>query len=399
MLPPAKGPRLSILILLSALGILPINIFLPSLPNMAADFGVDYGVAGLTLVTYAAVSAFLQIIMGPFSDRYGRRPVVLCSLALFVIATIGCALATDFRTFLLCRALQAVIAPTYAVSLAVIRDTSDEYETASTIGYVAMAWAVAPMLGPSIGGLLDHALEWRASFWFLAGLGAFVFALVWYDLAETNKFRSNSIAGQFRDYPHLLRSRLYWAYALCMTFSIGAFYAFLAGAPLVAQSVFNLTPLVSGAYLGSITGGFIFGSFLAGRYSHRFKQTTTLVAGRVLACAGLLAGLVLLGAGIDHVMAFFAPCLFVGISNGLTMPSAHAGAMSVRPTLAGSAAGLASAITIACAAFISWVASVLVTEQNARYAVLGVMLASAMFALAAALSARKAADERMDSQA
>jgi MFS family permease len=120
------GPRLSTLILLSALGILPINIFLPSLTNMAAEFGVDYGVVALALAAYAAVSACLQIIMGPLSDRFGRRPVILWGLAIFVIATIGCVVAPDLWTFLACRMIQAVIAPTYSVSLAVIRDTTSK---------------------------------------------------------------------------------------------------------------------------------------------------------------------------------------------------------------------------------------------------------------------------------
>jgi Bcr/CflA subfamily drug resistance transporter len=297
------APRLSTLILLSALAILPINIFLPSLTNIAAEFGVDYGVAGLALAAYAAVSACLQIVMGPLSDRFGRRPVVLWGLVIFVAGTIGCAVAADISTFLACRMIQAVIAPTFAVSLAVIRDTTSKEKAASRIGYVAMAWAVAPMLGPSFGGLLDEAFGWRASFWFLALFGIAVFALSWIDLRETNRSPSNTIAEQFRAYPELLGSRRFWAYALCMAFSVGAFYAFLAGAPLAANSAFDLSPATLGIYMGSITGGFMFGSFLSGRFASRFQLTTTLIAGRVIACAGLLLGLILYFAGVDHVMA------------------------------------------------------------------------------------------------
>ena len=136
---PTHPPRLATLILLSALAILPINIFLPSLTNVAAEFGVEYGVAGLALAAYAVVSASLQIVMGPLSDRFGRRPVILWGLAVFMFATIGCALAPDIRTFLVCRMAQAAIAPTYAVSLAAIRDTTGKEEAASRIGYIAMA--------------------------------------------------------------------------------------------------------------------------------------------------------------------------------------------------------------------------------------------------------------------
>ncbi|KXF77800.1 MFS transporter [Paramesorhizobium deserti] len=379
-------PHLSTLILLSALGILPVNIFLPSLTNMAAEFGVDYGVVGLTIAVYAAASACLQIVMGPLSDRFGRRPVILWGLAVFVIATIGCVVAPDVRTFLACRMIQAVIAPTYAVSMAVIRDTASKEQAASKIGYVAAAWAVAPMLGPSFGGLLDEAFGWRASFWFLAIFGIAVFALCWIDLHETNRSPSNTIAEQLRAYPELLGSRRFWAYALCMAFSVGAFYAFLAGAPLVASSAFDLSPATLGIYMGSITGGFMFGSFLSGRFACRFQLTTTLIAGRVIACAGLLLGLILHFMGIDHVMALFGPCMFVGVSNGLTMPSANAGAISVRPKLTGSAAGLASAIAVTGGAAMSSIAGAVLTDENARYTLLLVMLSSATIALAAALS-------------
>jgi len=383
------APRLSTLILLSAVGVLPINIFLPSLTSMAAEFEIEYSVAGLTLAAYAAVSAGLQIVMGPLSDRFGRRPVILWGVGIFIAATIGCVLATDIRTFLACRMLQAVIAPTYAVSLAVIRDTTSKEETASRIGYLAMAWAFAPMLGPSFGGLLEQAFGWRASFWFLTAAGIAVFALCWIDLRETNRTPSNTIAEQFRAYPQLLGSARFWAYALCMAFSIGAFFAFLAGAPLAASAVFDMSPATLGLVMGSITVGFMLGSFLSARFGRRFSLSFTLIAGRSIAVAGLLAGLGLWAAGIHHVVALFGPCMFLGLSNGLTMPAANAGAISVRPKLTGSAAGLASAISIAGGALMSWIAGAVLTPGNARHAFLLVMLAAAMLALLAAIWARQ----------
>ncbi|WP_193173931.1 multidrug effflux MFS transporter [Nisaea nitritireducens] len=386
---PHHGPRLSTLILLSALCILPINIFLPSLTNMAAEFGVEYSVIGLSLAAYAAASAVLQIVLGPLSDRFGRRPVILSGLVLFMIATAGCIFAPDIWTFLGCRLLQAVIAPTYAVALAVIRDTTGKEEAASKIGYVAMSWAVAPMLGPSLGGLLDEMFGWRASFWFLEAFGLAVFALCWMDLKETNHSRSVSMSAQFRTYPKLLVSGRFWSYALCMAFSVGAFFAFLAGAPLAAGAAFGLSPAALGLGMGSITAGFMFGSFLSGRFAGRVPLTTMMLAGRALACAGLLLGLVLYAMQIDHIMALFGPCMLVGVSNGLTLPSANAGAISVHPKLTGSAAGLASAITVAGGATMASVASAVLTAENARYALLLVMLGSAVIALAAAMAAHR----------
>lgn len=354
---------------------------------MAAEFDVAYGVMGLSLAAYAGVSACLQLVLGPLSDRFGRRPVILWALAIFILATIGCAMAPDAWTFLACRMLQAIIAPTYAVSLAAIRDTTSREQAAGQFGYLAMAWAVAPMLGPTVGGLLDQAFGWRAGFCVLALFAAAVLVLCWTDLAETNRTPSNTMASQYRAYPELLGSRRFWAYCACAAFSVGAFYAFLAGAPLAA-SAFDLSPAVLGLYMGSITGGFMAGSFLAGRLAGRLPVTTILVAGRILACAGLLLGLVLYVAGLNHVLALFGPCLFVGVSNGLTQPGATAGAISVRSTHTGSAAGLAAAITVAGASIVAALAGAVLTEENAWSGMFLAMLASAVVALGAALLAR-----------
>lgn len=383
------GPRLSTLILLSALCILPINIFLPSLTNMAAEFDVDYAIVGLSLAAYAAVSALLQLVLGPLSDRFGRRPVILGGLVIFLVATLGCILARDIWWFLTFRLIQAVIAPTYAVALAVVRDTTSKQDAASKIGYIAMAWAVAPMLGPGFGGLLDETFGWRASFWFLAAFGVSVLVLCWFDLKETNRSPSDTILEQFRTYPELIKSRRFWAYTVCMGFSIGAFFAFLAGAPLAANAAFDLSPGVLGLFMGSITGGFMIGSFLSGRFAGRVRLTTMMLTGRIIACGGLLLGLGLYVTGVDHVMALFGPCMLVGLSNGLTLPSANAGVLSVRPKLAGSAAGLAGAFTVMSGAIMSWIAGMALSDENVRFGLLVIMLGSATIALVAAVAARR----------
>jgi DHA1 family bicyclomycin/chloramphenicol resistance-like MFS transporter len=140
--------------------------------------------------------------------------------------------------------------------------------------------------------------------------------------------------------------------------------------------------------MGSITGGFMLGSFLAGRLAGELPQITLLIAGRVVACGGLLFGIILYFAGVDHVVALFEPCLFVGVSNGLTQPSANAAAISVRATQTGSAAGLGGAITVTGASGMAAIASAVLTEENARSGLLMVMLASATIALGTALFAR-----------
>ncbi len=378
-------PTLFTLILLSGLSVVSLNMFLPSLTNIAATFEADYALVNLSIAGYALAMAVLQLVLGPLSDRFGRRPVILAGLALFSLASLGCLLATDVWTFLAFRMLQAAIASGFAVSRAVIRDQVGAREAASLMGYLAMAWALAPMLGPMFGGALDQLFGWRASFWAFLGFGVAVFALCWVDLGETNRTPSATFRQQFRSYPALFRSGRFWGYALCMGFSVGAFYVFISGIPLVAAVLFDIGPATLGIGMGSITAGFVFGSFLAGRFAGGRALTTMMIVGRLVACGGLTLGLIALLAGVVHVVTLFGACICVGVGNGLTMPSSNAGAMSVRPDLAGSASGLSGALTVAGGAAMSALTGIVLTEANAAHALLGLMLLASVLGLAAAL--------------
>lgn len=384
-----RRPTLRTLIALSAVAVLPVSMFPPSLPGIAKAFEVDYGVGNMAVAGYAWVAAAVQLVMGPLSDRFGRRPVLLAALGVFTVASVGCAMAIGVGSFLAFRLLQAVVISGYSVSLAIIRDSWDEREAASVIGYVSVGWALAPMLGPVFGGLLDGLFGWRAIFWTLAVFGVAVLALCSASLSETNTTPSTTVRGQFRTFPDLLGSRRFWAYILGMTFTTGAFYAFLSAAPLAAKTLFAMSPAVFGIYMGSSTAGFMLGSFLAGRYADRYPPTTTMIAGMVVACGGLAVGLALLSMGIVHVATIFGPCVCFGLGNGLTMAGASAGALSVQPRLAGGASGLAGALSVAGAAAISSITGAILTDANSAYVLLGTMLASCLASLLAAFSARR----------
>jgi MFS family permease len=165
------APRLPVLIALSALAVLPINMFVPSLPAIAKAFDAEFALVNVAVAGYAIATAAMHLVAGALSDRFGRKPVALVALAIFTLASIGCSLAQDIRTFLACRLLQAAVITGYAVSLAAIRDTSSDQAAASRIGYVSSAWAVAPMLGPAFGGMLDVHFGWRANFMAFALFG------------------------------------------------------------------------------------------------------------------------------------------------------------------------------------------------------------------------------------
>ena len=314
-------------------------MFLPSLQHMAEDFGVEYAVVNLAVAGYLLVTGVLQIILGPLSDRYGRRPVMLVAMALFAGASLGCWLAQDIWVFLGFRLLQAAVIGGTAISRAVVRDMVSDREAAAMLGQIGMVMALAPMLGPGFGGFLDEIFGWRANFAVFTLLGVALFILVWRDLGETNTAPSATFAAQFRAYPDLLRSRRFWGYALCVAFSVGAFYAFITGAAFVGKSAFGLGPAQVGIGIGSITGGFAFGNFLSGRLATRYGLTTMMILGRVVACCGLLVGLALVALDVVTVWTYFGSVMCVGLGNGLTLPSANAGTMSVRPAFGGECLG------------------------------------------------------------
>ncbi|MCB1313440.1 MAG: MFS transporter, partial [Sedimentitalea sp.] len=196
-------PHILTLILMAGMSAMAMNIFLPSLPAMADHFDTDYGVMQLSVALYLGSSAILQVFIGPVSDMFGRRPVILWGLALFVLATLGCILAPTAEIFLVFRMCQAVVAVCMVLSRAAVRDMFDEDRAASMIGYVTMGMAVVPMVGPAIGGVLGEALGWQANFWLLFGLGALTFALTWADFGETAMKSGKTLVAQFREYPEL----------------------------------------------------------------------------------------------------------------------------------------------------------------------------------------------------
>ena len=179
-------PHIFTLILLASISALTMNIFLPSLPNIAASLGSSTSILGLSVGIYLASSALLQLIIGPFSDQFGRRPLILWSLIIFCLSTLATVFVTNTAQFLILRIFQAISASCMVLARAIVRDTTESVEQAgSQIAYVTMGMAFVPMIGPAIGGLLDYQYGWTASFWILCLLGSMIFLISYFDVGET----------------------------------------------------------------------------------------------------------------------------------------------------------------------------------------------------------------------
>lgn len=382
-------PHLSTLILLSAVSALGMNIFLPSLPGMAAYFETDYAIMQLSVALYLGFNAVLQLVCGPISDRYGRRPVVFGGLVLFMLATVGCLLATSVEVFLAFRMAQAAVVVGMVLSRAVVRDLVSQDRAASMLGYLTMGMSVAPMLGPAIGGVLDDGFGWQANFWLLLLLGVALAVLVFFDMGETATHKSASFRDQIRDYPALLTSPRFWGYNLAAAFSAGAFFAYLGGAPYVGAEVFGLTPSQLGVYFGAPAIGYFAGNWISGRYSERFGINTMILWGAGLCAAGMLTQLLVFAVGAQTALIFFAFMSFVGLGNGMVIPNATSGMLSVRPQLAGTASGLGGAMMLGGGAALSALAGAALGTGASVFPLIFIMCGTSLAAVAAALFVRR----------
>ena len=378
-------PVLATLVLVAGLSALAMNIFLPSLPGMAEWFGVSYGVMQQSVPLYLALSAVLQVVIGPLSDRYGRRKVLLWSLVAFLVATVGTLVAPTATVFLICRMAQAVIAAGMVLSRAIVRDITSEAEAASMIGYVTMGMSLVPMVGPVIGGWLDDLFAWQASFALLLILGLAVTALVWADLGETAELREVSIRQQLREYPRLLTSPRFWGYTGAAAFSSGCFYAYLGGAPFVGTEIYHLSSSRVGGLFALTAVGYGAGNFLAGRFSVRIGLNRMVLAGCTVTTLGLLALALLTWARLSGPVVFFGLTIFMGLGNGIALPNANAGILSVRPELAGAASGLGGALMIGGGAALASVAGALLQPGSTEMPLVLLMLGSSVASVLAIL--------------
>ncbi|MGP4673401.1 multidrug effflux MFS transporter [Agrobacterium salinitolerans] len=374
-------PHIITLVVIAGVAALCMNVFLPSLAAMAVYFETDYAVMQFAVSGYLAATACLQLIIGPLSDLFGRRPVMLASIAIMIVATLVCMLAPNITVFMIGRVAQAAVVSGFVLARAIVRDMVPMEQAASMIGYVTMGMSVVPMVGPTVGGLLNDISGWQSSFALLSLLGVGILVLAWFDLGETNHNKSASFSQQFQAWPELLRSPLFWGYALTSTFSSGMFFSFLGGAPFVGSVLYGLAPAMLGLQFFFMASGYMLGNFISGRYASEIGITRMMLSGNVIAIAGIVTTMLLISAGAESAYAFFVPLALIGVGNGVTLPSANAGMVSVQPHLAGSASGLGGAMTIGGGAALSVLASSVLSREDGTWPLLLVMLATGLVAL------------------
>ena len=346
-------PHIAILIVLSAIGPVALNIFLPSMPNLTESLNTSHDISQLTLTLYLVATACAQLILGPLSDKYGRRPILLTGVALYVIASLGCALAFNIEQLIVGRILQAAGGCAgIIITRAIVRDLYDKRKSTSLLGYMTMIMAVAPMLSPIIGGYLDQWSSWRASFYLVTLLGFIVFIFSYSKLHETNhQLTSDMKLGNiFSKYKLLIVERQYLGYVLGTSFGSAVFFAFIAGAPFYATKVLDLLPSEYGFYFIMVSLGYMSGNFISGRYASRLSERQMLDMSSIVLALGISVLIFFSFTSFDHPAYLFMPMALVACSNGIAIPNGMSGALSVNPKMAGTASGLAGFIQISLGA-------------------------------------------------
>lgn len=359
-LPTGARPSILLLVVMVALSPFAINVIAPSLPGLAQAFRTDYGTAQLTLTWYLAGVAAGQLLFGPLSDRFGRRPVLIGGLLAYVAGSLACLMAPTIDLLIAGRVAQALGGCAGMVlSRAIVRDVWGRDQAASVLGYVTMGMAVAPMLAPTIGGLLESWYGWRAAYWAMLGGGVFVVIVALARLPETHFDRTRSISpgSMITGYVALLRNPLFVAYTATGMFNTCQFFAFLGAVPYVAMSVIGVEPLVYGLLFMMISAGYMVGNFVSGRFATRMGVQRMLLLG----CSTCLTATVIMAAcvylGPLTAWSVFVPMSLGAMGSGMILPSAMAGAVGATARAAGAASGLMGFMQMTAGAAASFVVS------------------------------------------
>jgi len=373
---------LVVLVGATALGPLAIQIFLPSLPSIQADLEVSGPVAQLVFSLSMAAIAIAMLIYGPLSDRFGRRPTLVAGLILYLIGSLLSTLAPSIAVLILGRTVQAVggAAP-LALTRTIIRDLYGRERAASMIAYVTMAMVIAPMMAPAIGGYLNDLIGWRANFAFCGIAGVLVTVLVVARLPETHRDRVAipGIGHMLASFVHLLRNPAFRGFALQSAFCLASFFSFAAAAPYVVIVVMARSSSAYGLFFMVISLAFMLGNFIAGRISERVGVERMVLIGSSLSVSATVLSLICLITVGWVPWALFGPSILLAVGNGLSVPNAMAGAISVDPRAAGAASGLAGFLQMLVAAGFAQLAGM--WQNGTPYPMVGFMIAASALAL------------------
>jgi DHA1 family bicyclomycin/chloramphenicol resistance-like MFS transporter len=334
--------RIMLLLLVAMTGVAPISLYMlvPALPVLASVFGRDISIAQMTVSLYMVGIACSQIVMGPLSDRFGRRPVLLAGLGLMVAASAACIFAETLPQLIAARFLQALGGATgMVVSRAIIRDLYSRERISAMISLVIAVMMIAQMLSPLTGGLLETTFGWRSIFYVVTITSLIIAVAIALMLPETRRGRTE--AGGFRgDVGKLMTSRAFIGYMLCQVLASQIVFTFAGAGPYVVVMQMGRSSAEYGAWFASTGFAYLIGNLFCVRFAPRHSLERLIWFGLALQFLGAVLNLVWGIAGLNLAPFWlFGTQMLVMFANAFVMSNSAAGAISVRPEAAGTASG------------------------------------------------------------
>lgn len=335
-------PLVILLAAVTAIGPFTLHALSPALPSIALDFEVKAAAAQLMLSLSLVAMAVMTLIWGPLSDRFGRRPVLLAGLAMAVVGSALAALAPSLEIAVIGRLMQAGGgAAGMVLARAVAQDVFGAERSAGVIGQMTAFMVAAPMVAPTVSGLIVETGGWRGVFWMSAILCAILAAWSRISLPETApKSEGRGLGDMLQGFRLIAGRRAFWRYAIYASFSLSGFYYFVAVTPYVMREAFGQGAAAYGLYFMMLSATFMATNFVAGRISAAFGGERVLLFGACLSLMGPGLSAVLLSLGLDAPWVLFVPGMIQSFGAGLAMPNAMAGAVASSPDRAGAASGL-----------------------------------------------------------
>jgi DHA1 family bicyclomycin/chloramphenicol resistance-like MFS transporter len=387
-----RRPPLALLVLVTAIAPAALHMLVPSLPLLAAVFDAPAANVQLVLTLFLVGIATGQLVYGPVSDRFGRRPVLIAGLVLFLVGTALCGLAWSLPVLIVGRMIEACGGCAGMVlGRAIVRDLFDRERSASAIATITMAMSLAPSISPAIGAYLAEWIGWRADFALLGAVGAAVLVLTVAKLEETHAAPASvSLAGMTRSFVLLLRSPAFRGFAFCTAFTSASWFTFLASAPYLLSEVLHQPPSTYGLMILLPMVGYILGNAAVSRLTVPFGITRLCVFGLALSLAsGVMLAVWCL---VDLTpWALFVPMAISSVGNGISQPPGIAAGLSVFPRIAGAASGLMGFLQMMIAAAGTFLIGQL--PQDTPLSMVAVVGASLALALVFGLRALRAPEE------
>lgn len=344
MLVPGTLALTLLLAALAASGPLSTDFYLPSMPQIAEQLHASPSEVQFTISLFLFGFAVGQIVYGPFSDRHGRKPVLLMSMGIFLAATVLCVMSTSIEMLIGARLLQAFGgAGGVVLSRAVVRDLYSGRQAAREMSFISSVMALAPVLAPMFGGIVQAGFGWRGVFGVLGVLGAAVAVVTYVWLPETLKARAServSIGSIWQSYRVIFRNGAYCAYLAMGTSTYSGLLAWLAGSAFLLQNVYKLTAFEFGFVFAVGSAGYLIGSNIGARIVIRLGIDFVIGIGAVLATIGGIVFFVSLYIGFASSLAVVLPMTIYLTGLGMVLPQSVAGAMTPFPERAGAASSL-----------------------------------------------------------